>query len=553
MADARLARAAGVLAWTLAALVPIVFLAIFFAWPAGNLVLRGFLVDGRPSLTGMGDVWSAPRTWRVVRQTLVQASLGTVACVLLGVPGAYVLYKTRFPGRGLARALVTIPFVMPTVVVGVAFKALFADHGPLGALHLEGSLLAVGAALVFFNYSVIVRTVGGLWSRLDPRLADAAATLGAPPARVFVTVTLPALAPAIASGAALVFLFCAGAYGIVMVLGGPGLGTLETEIWYQTTQLLDLPAASALAVVQLAIVSASLVVANVLGARASASAMRSDASSEQPWTPRDLPATVLTACVIAGVLVAPLAGLVVDSLRTPTGWGLDHYRALASTQGTNLNTTVWQAAAHSLTAAVQAAAIAVTLGVLVSFVVSRRPRSRAARRGLAVLDAVFMLPLGVSAVTVGFGFLITLNRPPLDLRSSTVLIPIAQAMVALPLVVRSLLPVLRAIDPRQLDAAATLGASPGRAWLAIEVPYVVRALGLAIGFALATSIGEFGATSFLARPDSATLPVVIYRLISHPGEQNYGMAMAASVILALVTGVIMAVAESLRPQEASGL
>ena len=163
-----------------------------------------------------------------------------------------------------------------------------------------------------------------------------------------------------------------------------------------------------------------------------------------------------------------------------------------------------------------------------------------------------MLPLGVSAVTVGFGFLITLNRPPLDLRSSPILIPIAQAMVALPLVVRSLLPVLRAIDPGQREAAATLGAGPGRVLATIDLPYAIRGLGLAIGFALATSLGEFGATSFLARPDAPTLPVVIYRLIGRPGGDNYGMAMAAAVILAVVTGAVMALAERLRPKEATG-
>ena len=141
-----------------------------------------------------------------------------------------------------------------------------------------------------------------------------------------------------------------------------------------------------------------------------------------------------------------------------------------------------------------------------------------------------MLPLGVSAVTVGFGFLITLNRPPLDLRSSWVLIPIAQAMVALPLVVRTLLPTLRAIDPRLHEAAATLGAGPGtdRAPRSTcRSPCAVSASPL--GFAFATSLGEFGATSFLARPDRPTLPVVIFRLIGRPGAENFGMAMAASV------------------------
>lgn len=198
--------------------------------------------------------------------------------------------------------------------------------------------------------------------------------------------------------------------------------------------------------------------------------------------------------------------------------------------------------------ALDATIIAVVVGTLVALVVSRRPRSRHGRRAVSVLDAVFMLPLGVSAVTVGFGFLITLNRPPLDLRTSMILIPIAQAVVAIPMVVRTVLPVLRAIDPRLREAAAVLGGSPGRVLAHVDGPYLVRSLGLAIGFAFAISLGEFGATAFLARPDAPTLPVVIFRLIGRPGAENYGMALAASVLLALLTAIIMGVAERLRSE-----
>ncbi len=546
-------RAGWALAWVLATLIPVAFLAVFFAWPAAALIARGFVEDGRPTLDGFTAVFAEPRTWRILRQTLAQAAWGTALSVLLGVPGAYVLYKTRFPGRGVLRALATIPFVLPTVVVGVAFKTLFNATGPLGFLGLDETFAVIVAALVFFNYSVIVRTVGGLWAGLDPRLGEAARVLGASPLRVLATVTLPALAPAIASGAAIVFLFCAGAYGTVMILGGVRFGTIETEIWYQTTQLLDLRAAAALAIVQLAFVSLALWVSNRLQQRAAVQRLRSDASSEQPfrWR-RDWLPGLITGAVLVGLLALPLANLVVRSFWTPDGLGTRNYALLFTVEGTDLHAPVWQAVVTSLTLAAQASALAVTLGVLVSLVLSRRPRHRVLQGLLGLLDSVFMLPLGVSAVTVGFGFLITLNRPPLDLRSSPVLIPIAQALVALPLVVRSLLPVLRAIDPRQREAAATLGAGPGRVLATVDLPYAGRGLGLAVGFALATSLGEFGATSFLARPDAPTLPVVIYRLIGRPGGDNYGMAMAAAVILAVVTGTVMALAERLRPKEATG-
>lgn len=170
------------------------------------------------------------------------------------------------------------------------------------------------------------------------------------------------------------------------------------------------------------------------------------------------------------------------------------------------------------------------------------PRLRRGRSGRIPLvsrlvrgfDALLMLPLGVSAVTVGFGFLITLDRPPLDLRASWWLVPLAQALVGVPFVVRTMLPVLRAVDGRLREAAAVLGASPWRVWREVDLPLVRRALLIAAGFAFAVSLGEFGATVFIARPDQPTLPVAVARLLGRAGELNYGQAMALSTILMVV-------------------
>ena len=542
-------------ALALAAALPLAFLGVFFAWPVATLVARGFVTGGALDLSGFADVFARPRTWRIIWLTLVQASSATVLAVALGVPGAYVLFRCRFRGRAAVRAFVTVPFVLPTVVVGVAFRALLAQGGPLGGLHLDGTLAAIVAAFVFFNYAVVVRTVGGLWEHLDPRAEQAARALGASPARAFVQVTLPSLTPAIASAAALVFLFCSTAFGTVLILGGLKFGTIETEIWIQTTQFLDLRAASVLSVVQLVVVAVVLALAaRARGRRELALQLAATEGAAHPLRlgrghGADTAAAAVTAVVVA-LLALPLVTLVVRSLRTPSGWGIDHYVALGTTGGRNaLTVTVWTAAANSLRTALVATVLAVVVGGLVALVVSRRPRTPVGRRTVSVLDAVFMLPLGVSAVTVGFGFLITLDRPlgiPVDLRTSGLLVPIAQAVVAVPIVVRTVLPVLRAIDPRLREAAATLGAGPARVLAAVDVPIAARALGLAVGFAFAVSLGEFGATSFLARPDAPTLPVVIFRLIGRPGAQNYGMALAASVVLAVITAGIMAVAERLR-------
>lgn len=540
------------IAWSAIAAVPVVFLGFFFMWPVSALVGRGFFTEGAVDLSGFSEVLTTARTWRLVGITLAQGFAGSAVSLLLGIPGAYVLYRCTFRGRAVARALITVPFVLPTVVVGVAFRALLATSGPLGFLGWDGTFTAILLALVFFNYSVVVRTVGGLWQQLDPRAEQAARALGASPARAFLTVTMPALAPAILSAAAVVFLFCATAFGTVMVLGGQGYGTIETEIWMQTVQFLDLRTAAVLSILQLIVVGFALVTSSwARTKRETALSLQSaKVGAKKLNFATDWLALLATGLVAVVLIGWPLINLVVKSLRVGEKWSLGNYIALSSTGGRHaLSVTVWQATWISLKTAFVAALLALIIGGLVAFVVSRRPRSASGRRAISILDSAFMLPLGVSAVTVGFGFLITLDRPlgfNFDLRSSGLLVPIAQAVVAIPLVVRTVLPVMRAIDPRQREAAATLGAAPWRIAATVDWPITARALGLATGMAFAVSMGEFGATSFLSRPETATLPIVIFRLIGKPGAENYGMALAASVVLAILTAAIMLLAERLR-------
>jgi thiamine transport system permease protein len=334
---------------------------------------------------------------------------------------------------------------------------------------------------------------------------------------------------------------------VVLTLGGLRYATVETEIYLLTTQLLDLQAAAALSVLQLVVISVLLYAAQRSRTRREAALDRAG-EHETTRRPRraDAPVLVVTTLALAFV-AAPLLTLVLRSLRVRDTWGLGHYRDLTGRgEGGALLVPVSTALANSWRVAVDATLLAMVLGVLVAAAVSRRPRDRRERRTVALLDSVFMLPLGVSAVTLGFGFLVTMDRPPVDLRSSPVLVPIAQALVALPLVVRTLAPVLRSIEPRQRQAAASLGASPLRVVLTVDLPTVWRPLLAATGFAVAVSLGEFGATSFLARPDRPTLPVLIYQLVSRPGDQNFGMALAASVVLGLVTVTVMAAVERLR-------
>jgi thiamine transport system permease protein len=512
----RTARGVGL---ALLGLAPIGFLVVFFAWPVLAIIGRGFAAGGLDVV--LGDA----RTWQLAGFTIASAAASTVVAVLAGLPVAFLLARVKLPGAGLARTLVLVPFVLPTVVVGLAFRALWPD----------GGVLPIVLANAFFNVAVVARTVAGLWARLDSRTTDAARALGASPWRAFRSVTLPALAPAIASAAAVVFLFCATSFGVVLILGGARYRTLETEIYLRTVDLLDLSGAAALSLIQFAAVVAALVLGGLArrrkdGARIGSTRARRPRGGEW-WV-------VGAAGVVLALLLTPIVALLAESVSTPDGWSLAGYRALTSTgEKGALQVSGWDAAVNSLKVAIDATLLAMVVGVLASVVLVALRRSPAkAARGLGeTMDAVLMLPLGVSAVTVGFGYLVTLDALPGDLRTSPYLVPLAQALVIIPLIVRMVLPVLRSVDVRLRQAASTLGASPLRVWREIDLPLTLRPLVAAAGFGFVVALGEFGATSFLARPTAPTLPVAIASLMGRPGELNNQMAYAACALLMLVT------------------
>ncbi|MFH8900262.1 ABC transporter permease [Streptomyces coeruleorubidus] len=524
--------------------VPVAFFAVFFAYPVAAIVARGLEVDGVWQFGRIGEVLAQSDVRHVLWFTTWQAVVSTVLTLLIALPGAYVFARFDFRGKQVLRAVVTVPFVLPTVVVGTAFLALVGRGGLLDELwgvRLDTTVWAILLAHVFFNYAVVVRTVGGLWAQLDPRQEEAARMLGASPLKAWRQVTLPALVPAVAAAALMVFLFTFTSFGVVQILGGPTFSTLEVEIYRQTSEIFDLSTAAVLTLIQFVAVGAILAL-HAWTVRRRETALRLVDPSVTARRPRGTGQWALLGGVLVTVVVLlllPLAVLVERSLDAP---GFGYYRALTRDDGGVFLVAPIEAIGNSLSYAVAATLIAVVIGGLASVALTRRDAGRFVRG----FDALLMLPLGVSAVTVGFGFLIALDEPPLDLRSSWILVPLAQALVGVPFVVRTMLPVLRAVDVRLREAASVLGASPWRVWREVDLPMVRRALLIAAGFAFAVSLGEFGATVFIARPDNPTLPVAVARLLGRPGELNYGQAMALSTILMVVCAVALLVLERLR-------
>ena len=468
--------------------------------------------------------WTDADVWWMVGRTALQAAASTAAAVALGLPAAWALARPDLPLRGFWRALFVVPFVLPSLVAGVAVLAWV---GPRGLLGVDGrdTWWVLVLAHAFYNAGLVARIVGGHLAGAGARLRDAAAVLGAGAWRRFVRVTLPTAAPALVASSALTFLFCFTSFGVVLVLApAPRFATLEVAIYREVARSLDLGAASALALLQLAIVLALAVPYLRANRRLGGDVERQSASGPRPgrlWA--------LLAVAPAGLLVAaPLAALVALALNPPgsasvaTAW-----TALLEPSARIGLTDAPTALANSLRFAALATLLALLLGGAVALA--------AVRGGWRWLDAAGLAPWAVSAVTLGLGLLLIAPA----LASSAWGVPLAHALLATPLVARVAATALQSVPEGWRAAAATLGASPARALWRLDLPLTRAAWATAAAYAAATSLGEFGAALLLRRPETTTLPVAIAERLGRPGAGSYAEALLLALILAALIALVV--------------
>ncbi|MGQ9786067.1 MAG: ABC transporter permease, partial [Anaerolineae bacterium] len=457
--------------------IPLIFLALFFFYPLLSILVVSFAPEGEFDLGALHKLVSSGYYLRTLGFTVWQAALSTLLTVVLALPGAYIFARYRFRGKWLLQALMTIPFVLPTVVVANAFTALLGPQGRLNLLlmavlghsepviHLQHTIWIILAAHVFYNYAVVLRIVSSFWANLNPRVEEAARVLGARPYAVWWHVTLPLLMPALAASALLVFIFCFTSFGVILILGGPRFATLEVEIYRQTVNYFNLPVAAALSLVQIVFTFELMWLYTQLQRHSSVPLdMRAITQTQRyptSWRARILVGATVFAMIVG--LLLPLLALVERSFTLGGNITLRYYAELfVNRRDALLYVPPIQAALNSLSFAAATMFLALVFGILGAAMLARPMRSKSGQKLQSLLDPLLMLPLGTSAVTLGFGFIVALDKPPLNLRTSPLLMPLAHTLVAFPFVVRVLLPALRGIKPSLREAAAVLGAAPWR-------------------------------------------------------------------------------------------
>ena len=525
------------------------FLLIFFFYPLTKILNLTF------EFTTLTDPNNLRITNHALRFTFYQATLSTILTFALGIPSAILFSKFDFRGKSLLRALTAVPFMLPTVVVAVAFNSLLGSHGLFSFLFPLSSspsptfyFLLILLAHVFYNTTIVIRIIGNALSRLDPKLEASARVLGANTFNVWRKIIFPLLRPSLLASALLVFMFDFTSFGVILLLGGSNFATLEVEIYIRALQLPNLNLAAMLSVIQLffTLIFSILYTRTINQVNTQITPQFSLARPAKTFKEKIFVITLTI--LLSSFFFLPLVSLPIRSLtrleadraqrdQIQYGFTTDYYEELFINRRNSLfYVPPIQAAINSLSYAGITVLFSLALGYPVAVALAKPTQLE------KFLDALLLLPLGSSAVMLGLGFILSYGR----LISSPFFVPIAHTLIALPFVIRTLQPAIKTIPEKLRHAASTLGASPFRVWQTIDFPILSRATLSAATFAFTISLGEFGATLLMYRPEYPTIPIAIQRFLSQPGGLNYGQAMAMSTVLMILTTFSILLIEKLR-------
>ena len=536
-------------------LYPIAGFALFFILfliPVCITLSQAFVEDGQFSIDLIVETFSNPYYLRIMAFTLVQALISTLASLLIGLPGAYIMTTYKFPGKKLLKALYSVPFVLPSILVVLGFVIFYGNSGFLNKalmalfkleeppLHILYSFTAVILAHAFYNFPVVISIVSEYWQKLDSSCERAAHTLGSGRVKIFRTITLPRLKPAIFSAMSLVFLFCFTSFAIILVLGGgPALTTTEVEIYRLARISMDTQKACALSLFSMFVA----IIVMALYSVAQNKQNKNEVIKQSQIKIQRKPATFLQHFGIILYLLfsllfilCPILSIIARSFlgsATRAGeysWTLSAYKKLFALGSSNL-----KAILNSVVIALASSILACGAALRICTHIVKSKKS-----GVFV-DIVLMLPMVISSVIVGLSYFIISKY--FKFIPSLVLVILAHTIITMPFIIRTVLPVYRKIPESLVNASRTMGYSARATFLHIEKPLLRPALLTGIVFSFVLSMGELNATLLLGTSSYQTLPVQIYRLIS---SYNYQGACAMGCILIVVCFIVFLISEALK-------
>jgi len=516
-------------------LFPILLIALFLLFPLISVLISGFKGEEGFTFGNFISVISDGYYYRIFAFTLAQAFLSTVVSLAIGIPIGYFFGKYNFRGRKILLTLFTVPFILPTVLVGMGFLSLFGENGLFGL-----PILSIILAHAFYNIPLVVHYIAAYYQNFDKNLIGAAKTLGSKKLHLVFRIFLPLFIQPILTSSILIFLFCFLSYGVVLILGAQAhFRTTETQIYAEFFKG-ESGKASILALLQLLVT-----IAIVLGYLFY---IRKKTQREKTGTTEVFPQEAIKPkqffiffgnVVIIGVLllglaleIAPMIAIIVNSFWDPyLGQFVNTFKELFSSETASIaRIGLGSSILNTLKFAFGSAIFASLLSIITVAALGER-RSR---KSTVSLEMLTYLPLAISSVTLSLGITQTFIGSNFFANNPWIFIIISQGLLGYPFITRALLNGLNTIDPDILDSAKTLGANSAYKFYRIYLPLLLRSFLAGFAFALGLSIGEFTTAIFFSNinPGVTTLTVVLYRLRN---ARMFGPASAIGVILMIVS------------------
>ena len=486
------------------------------------LPLVFILSKGLPFL---GEILLNPYYMKVLGFTVFQAFLSSVLSVVLGLPGAFIMARHEFRLKKTVNSIFRLPFVLPPVLAVLGFVAFYGNNGFLARLigHSPDILYSFKAVLLahtFYNFPVVISLVSDALVSLDSNLEKAAQSDGASGIKIFFSVTLPRILPAVLSAMSLVFLYCFSSFAIILILGGsPDISTAEVEIYRLARISLDTGKASALALVSLFCTCLVLMIHSVIS-RKTQQQETPVSYLKKPQHPVLCALYLLITCIF---VLCPIASVVIRS-----------FISVSSSE----ETLGFTAAAYGkinleyILNTILIGSISAVLSVSLALGLCRKGRR----------NSVFaLLPLATSSVILGLGYLVISSF--FNLYNSKFIIILVHGIINTGFAYNSVESVFFSIPEEISEQSRSDGASGLQTMLRIKMPLCRPCLLSAFLFCFTLSCGELNATLLLGAGNVRTIPVAIYRLI---GTYDWQGACAYGTVLTAVCFVVFRLGENFR-------
>lgn len=493
--------------WTIAKTILTLYFVLAFLYPLALVLDKAVLGGLNPQKVFRLFFSNKHLLWN----SFFQASASTFFSALIGIPFGVLLARRDFPLKKFVKSLTLIPFVLPSILVVLAFIIVFGNNGWVNFFltnyfsfpaHIQ-FLYGIGGVIlahVFYNFPIIGRFVSNALENADASMKEAAKTLGARRFNIFFQITVPQLAPAILAGSSIVFVYSFMSFAIVLALGGIEFSTLEVEIYRQITRNLDLKTGALLALLQFFVL---LIVSTAYLFFSKKIAFKEKHLLEKPKKlfAKTFSGLAETAFLLASALflLVPILSLFVFSVSGREGFSLRAFEKIFLQKNVGVfSTAPLFSVFFSIAFATASAAIATAVGLIASLKQARN----------YLVEIFLNASIAVTVISLGFGYLLAFGS------GSFLAIAFGHSVLAFPFAFRAIKSALEKIDQESIDAAKTLGAKDAEVFRFVQFPRIKSALLSGFAFCFAVSLGELGLVLILFDGFFPTMPVYIYRMIA---------------------------------------